>query len=101
MFLYACLVLCIQLCENKPQVTEEQFNGMIVKAKEDLKVRHQQYLAQQEEERKRQAEVAEQRRKEEAERAERAEEERRLREEERIRNGGDMVDAMTPQVSLV
>ncbi|XP_062597938.1 LOW QUALITY PROTEIN: SWI/SNF-related matrix-associated actin-dependent regulator of chromatin subfamily E member 1-like [Saccostrea cucullata] len=36
------------LCENKPQVTEEQFNAMVVKAKEDLKVRHQQYLQQQE-----------------------------------------------------
>lgn len=51
---------------------------MVVKAKEDLKVRHQQYLQQQEEERKKQAELAEQRKKEEEER-ERIEAEERER----------------------
>ncbi|KAK3096765.1 hypothetical protein FSP39_003032, partial [Pinctada imbricata] len=85
-----------KLCENKPQVTEDQFQTMIVKAKEDLKVRHQQYLQQQEEERRRQAELAEQRKKEEAERQERLEEERKLREEERIRNGGEQMDTTFP-----
>lgn len=59
-------------------MTEEQFNAMVVKAKEDLKVRHQQYLQQQEEERKKQAELAEQRKKEEEER-ERIEAEERER----------------------
>ncbi|XP_033732966.1 SWI/SNF-related matrix-associated actin-dependent regulator of chromatin subfamily E member 1-like isoform X2 [Pecten maximus] len=48
-----------KLCEEKPQVTEEMFNNMVSVAREDLKVRHQQYLQQQEEERKKAAELAE------------------------------------------
>ncbi|XP_056016654.1 SWI/SNF-related matrix-associated actin-dependent regulator of chromatin subfamily E member 1-like isoform X11 [Ostrea edulis] len=79
------------LCENKPQVTEEQFNTMVVKAKDDLKVRHQQYLQQQEEERKRQAELAEQRRKEEEER-ERIEAEERERLVQEAKDQGLSVD---------
>ncbi|XP_078320470.1 uncharacterized protein LOC111103115 isoform X6 [Crassostrea virginica] len=75
------------LCENKPQVTEEQFNAMVVKAKEDLKVRHQQYLQQQEEERKKQAELAEQRRKEEEEREKVEAEERERRAQEAKEQG--------------
>lgn len=75
------------LCENKPQVTEEQFNAMVVKAKEDLKVRHQQYLQQQEEERKKQAELAEQRRKEEEEREKIEAEERERRAQEAKEQG--------------
>lgn len=80
-----------QLCENKPQVTEEQFNAMVVKAKEDLKVRHQQYLQQQEEERKKQAELAEQRKKEEEER-ERIEAEERERLAQEAKEQGLSVD---------
>lgn len=80
-----------KLCENKPQVTEEQFNTMVVKAKDDLKVRHQQYLQQQEEERKRQAELAEQRRKEEEER-ERIEAEERERLVQEAKDQGLSVD---------
>eukprot|EP00105_Crassostrea_gigas_P002884 XP_011415566.1 PREDICTED: SWI/SNF-related matrix-associated actin-dependent regulator of chromatin subfamily E member 1 isoform X2 [Crassostrea gigas] len=79
------------LCENKPQVTEEQFNAMVVKAKEDLKVRHQQYLQQQEEERKKQAELAEQRKKEEEER-ERIEAEERERLAQEAKEQGLSVD---------
>ncbi|XP_069119805.1 SWI/SNF-related matrix-associated actin-dependent regulator of chromatin subfamily E member 1-like isoform X1 [Argopecten irradians] len=48
-----------KLCDEKPQVTEEMFNNMVSAAREDLKVRHQQYLQQQEEERKKAAELAE------------------------------------------
>ena len=60
---------------------------MVVKAKEDLKVRHQQYLQQQEEERKKQAELAEQRRKEEEEREKVEAEERERRAQEAKEQG--------------
>lgn len=43
-----------KLCENKPQISEEMFSGMIQRAREDLKQRHLQLLQQQEEERRRQ-----------------------------------------------
>ncbi|XP_052088871.1 SWI/SNF-related matrix-associated actin-dependent regulator of chromatin subfamily E member 1-like isoform X2 [Mytilus californianus] len=71
-----------KLCENKPQISDEMFNTMMVKAKEELKQRHIQYLQQQEEEKKKQAELAEKRKKEEEERIKREEEERLKREEE-------------------
>ena len=80
-FLIVC-VLCQQLCENKPQISDEMFNTMMVKAKEELKQRHIQYLQQQEEEKRKQAELAEKRKKEEEERIKREEEERLKREEE-------------------
>lgn len=64
---------------------------MVVKAKEDLKVRHQQYLQQQEEERKKQAELAEQRKKEEEER-ERIEAEERERLAQEAKEQGLSVD---------
>ncbi|KAK7485838.1 hypothetical protein BaRGS_00022938, partial [Batillaria attramentaria] len=44
-----------KLCENKPQISEEMFSGMIQRARDDLKQRHLQLLQQQEEERRRQA----------------------------------------------
>jgi hypothetical protein len=47
------------------------FNTMMVKAKEELKQRHIQYLQQQEEEKRKQAELAEKRKKEEEERIKR------------------------------
>ncbi|XP_071134177.1 SWI/SNF-related matrix-associated actin-dependent regulator of chromatin subfamily E member 1-like isoform X2 [Mytilus edulis] len=71
-----------KLCENKPQISDDMFNTMMVKAKEELKQRHIQYLQQQEEEKKKQAELAEKRKKEEEERIKREEEERLKREEE-------------------
>ena len=71
-----------KLCENKPQISDEMFNTMMVKAKEELKQRHIQYLQQQEEEKRKQAELAEKRKKEEEERIKREEEERLKREEE-------------------
>ncbi|CAC5404668.1 SMARCE1 [Mytilus coruscus] len=71
-----------KLCENKPQISDEMFNTMMIKAKEELKQRHIQYLQQQEEEKKKQAELAEKRKKEEEERIKREEEERLKREEE-------------------
>ncbi|XP_041371720.1 SWI/SNF-related matrix-associated actin-dependent regulator of chromatin subfamily E member 1-like isoform X2 [Gigantopelta aegis] len=52
-----------KLCESKPQVTEDMFNVMVQKAKDDLKQRHQQLLQQQEEERKKQSEKEEEGRK--------------------------------------
>lgn len=70
-----------KLCESKPVITDEMFNNMIIKAREELKVRHQQYLQQQEEERKRQLELAEIRKKEEEERQKMEQEERLKREE--------------------
>ncbi|XP_021373994.1 SWI/SNF-related matrix-associated actin-dependent regulator of chromatin subfamily E member 1-like isoform X2 [Mizuhopecten yessoensis] len=56
-----------KLCDDKPQVTEEMFNNMVSVAREDLKVRHQQYLQQQEQERKKAAELAEMKKEEEQE----------------------------------
>jgi hypothetical protein len=35
------------LCENKPQVTDEMFQNMITKAKEELKQKQQEMLAKQ------------------------------------------------------
>ncbi|KAK3591403.1 hypothetical protein CHS0354_005325 [Potamilus streckersoni] len=67
-----------KLCENKPQITEEMFQDMISKAREDLKQRQQQMLLQQEEERKRQA----QQQLEEQERQKREEEEEKRKVEE-------------------
>ncbi|KAL3835836.1 hypothetical protein ACJMK2_021299 [Sinanodonta woodiana] len=67
-----------KLCENKPQITEEMFQDMISKAREDLKQRQQQLLLQQEEERKRQA----QQQLEEQERQKREEEEEKRKVEE-------------------
>ncbi|CAG2208973.1 SMARCE1 [Mytilus edulis] len=75
-------IVTLILCENKPQISDDMFNTMMVKAKEELKQRHIQYLQQQEEEKKKQAELAEKRKKEEEERIKREEEERLKREEE-------------------
>lgn len=50
--------VCQQLCENKPQISEEMFAGMVQRAREDLKHRHLQLAQQQqEEERRRQAAI--------------------------------------------
>lgn len=55
----------MQLCENKPQISEEMFYNMIQRAREDLKQRHLQLAHQQEEERRRQACIDEDRRRSE------------------------------------
>ncbi|XP_060566478.1 SWI/SNF-related matrix-associated actin-dependent regulator of chromatin subfamily E member 1-like isoform X2 [Ruditapes philippinarum] len=67
-----------KLCENKPQVTDEMFQNMISKAKEELKQKQQEMLAKQEEDRKKQALLAEERQKCDAER-------QRMEEEEKVR----------------
>ena len=41
------LLLYLQLCESKPQVSDDMFQGMIAKAREDLKQRQQQMVSQQ------------------------------------------------------
>jgi len=41
------LLLLLQLCYSKPQITDEQFNLMIVKAKEDLKEKQKLVLIEQ------------------------------------------------------
>lgn len=77
------------------------FNTMMVKAKEELKQRHIQYLQQQEEEKKKQAELAEKRKKEEEERIKREEEERLKREEEERQHQLDNPVPPPPIVSEV
>ena len=47
-----CIVcVCAQLCEGKPQITEDMFRGMVQRARTDLKQRQ---LLQQEDEKRRQ-----------------------------------------------
>ena len=41
------VLLYLQLCESKPQVSDDMFQGMIAKAREDLKQRQQQMVSQQ------------------------------------------------------
>ncbi|XP_053409104.1 SWI/SNF-related matrix-associated actin-dependent regulator of chromatin subfamily E member 1-like isoform X2 [Mercenaria mercenaria] len=67
-----------KLCENKPQITDDMFQNMITKAKEELKQKQQEMLAKQEEDRKKQALLAEERQKCDAER-------QRMEEEEKVR----------------
>ncbi|XP_046563602.1 SWI/SNF-related matrix-associated actin-dependent regulator of chromatin subfamily E member 1-like isoform X4 [Haliotis rubra] len=73
-----------KLCENKPQVTEDMFNGMISKAREDMRQRHQQLIQQQEEEKKKQQLRDEERKKKEEEDRKKEEEEREKSQEEQM-----------------
>ncbi|KAJ8307554.1 hypothetical protein KUTeg_015638 [Tegillarca granosa] len=86
-----------KLCENKPQITEELFNSMIARAKEQ----HQEYLKQQEEEHKRQMELAEKRKKEEAERLKMEAERMKNQEEEQKMLGEQMGENQQMQVTPV
>ena len=47
------LCVSLQLCESKPVITDDMFNDMIAKAKEDLKERQRQLAIQEEEKQKR------------------------------------------------
>ncbi|XP_067685570.1 SWI/SNF-related matrix-associated actin-dependent regulator of chromatin subfamily E member 1-like isoform X3 [Haliotis asinina] len=78
-----------KLCENKPQVTEDMFNGMISKAREDMRQRHQQLIQQQEEEKKKQQLRDEERKKKE--------EEDKKKEEEREKSQDDQMDVDQPE----
>ncbi|XP_046378781.2 SWI/SNF-related matrix-associated actin-dependent regulator of chromatin subfamily E member 1-like isoform X1 [Haliotis rufescens] len=73
-----------KLCENKPQVTEDMFNGMISKAREDMRQRHQQLIQQQEEEKKKQQLRDEEKKKKEEEDRKKEEEEREKSQEEQM-----------------
>ncbi|XP_052804967.1 SWI/SNF-related matrix-associated actin-dependent regulator of chromatin subfamily E member 1-like isoform X1 [Mya arenaria] len=89
-----------KLCESKPHVSDEMFQTMITKAKEELKQKQAENLARQEEERRKQAVLAEERARLEAERQKMEEQLRRSTEEQMNQQHQETVQQINQQLGM-
>ncbi|XP_052259178.1 SWI/SNF-related matrix-associated actin-dependent regulator of chromatin subfamily E member 1-like isoform X2 [Dreissena polymorpha] len=89
----------MKLCESKPQISDDMFQGMIVKAKEELRLKQAETLAKQEEERKKQALMDEEQRRLDEERR-KMEEQVKAAGENQSENSGELVPAVNTQQVL-